>query len=136
MVGYDTFGGRSETSDPNGNVTSFTFNSVGQVTQILDPVKQKTTFTYDSSGNLIQVTDALGNDTVHMFTAQDGPSGCNFYETRTQTYQGTGSARQLLKQVDTSYAHAFVSVDDSLTGLNLGNVGRAGFRPLYIRAAR
>src|SRR5437016_4302583 len=68
------------------------------------------------------VTDALGNDTVHTFTAQDGPSGCNFYETRTQNYQGTGSARQLLKQVDTSYTGTAMTSDTQDFGSGLGNV--------------
>src|SRR5258708_29047917 len=47
------------------------------------------------------VTDPLGNDAVHTFTDLDGV--CAFYETRTQIYQGTGTARQLLKQVETGY---------------------------------
>src|SRR5205807_5288197 len=68
------------------------------------------------------VIDALGNDTVHTCTAQDGPSGCNFYETRTQIYQSTGSARQLLKQVDNSYTGTAMTSDTQDFGSGLGNV--------------
>jgi len=68
------------------------------------------------------VTDALGNDTVHTFAAQDGSSGCNFYETRTQSYQGTGSTRQLLKQVDTSYTGTAIASDTQDFGSSFGNV--------------
>jgi hypothetical protein len=52
------------------------------------------------------VLDPLGNDTVHVFTALDGVGvgACGFFETRTQSYQGTGGSRQLLKQVDTNYS--------------------------------
>src|SRR5258708_29549952 len=47
------------------------------------------------------VTDPLGKYSVHTFTDVDGV--CAFYETRTQIYQGTGTARQMLKQVETAY---------------------------------
>src|SRR5579863_8511594 len=45
------------------------------------------------------VTDPLGNDTVHVFTNLLG----GFYETRTQTYQGSYTSGALLQQVDTAY---------------------------------
>ncbi|HEV3316973.1 MAG TPA: hypothetical protein VG488_08400, partial [Candidatus Angelobacter sp.] len=74
-----------------------------------------------SNGVLVNtVTDALNNDTVHIFTALN--SGCDgFYETRMQSYQGTGSSRQLLKQVDTSYASQTLGVSAGV-GSALGNV--------------
>jgi RHS repeat-associated protein len=50
------------------------------------------------------VTDPLNNDTVHIFTTLDGSSGCQFYETSTQSYQGLQSSGSLLKQVDTTYS--------------------------------
>jgi RHS repeat-associated protein len=81
------------------------------------------TWTYNwgapSSGTLInQVTDPLSNDTIHTFTDQ---GGCAYYETRTQSYQGTGSSRQLQKQVDTTYASTPFSVFTSV-GTAVGNV--------------
>jgi YD repeat-containing protein len=66
------------------------------------------------------VTDSLGNDTVHNFTALDGATGCSFYETNTQYYQGTGISRQLLKQVDTMYS--FGSFTTSTDDGHVGNV--------------
>ena len=69
------------------------------------------------------VTDPLSNDTVHVFTALDGTSAgdCGFYETRTQSYQGTGGSRQLLKQVDTTYSTAFYGIEVSV-GSGMGSV--------------
>jgi RHS repeat-associated protein len=52
------------------------------------------------------VTDPLGNDSVHTFS-QVGPiigTSCPAYETTTQSFQGSGGTRQLLKQVDTTYS--------------------------------
>jgi RHS repeat-associated protein len=72
-------------------------------------------------GTLInQVTDPLGNDRVHTFTALT--AGCEgFYETRTQAYQGSGSARQLLQQVDTSFTSQSLGVSAGV-GSAIGNV--------------
>jgi YD repeat-containing protein len=74
------------------------------------------TWTYNwgtpSSGILVNtVTDPLNNDTIHTFAALDSNGICGFYETRTQDYQGTwGGSRQLLKQVDTTYASSMFTV--------------------------
>ena len=69
------------------------------------------------------VTDPLINDTVHIFTALDGNSAgsCGFFETQTQSYQGTGGSRQLLKQVDTTYSKAFFNIETTV-GSGMGNV--------------
>jgi RHS repeat-associated protein len=70
------------------------------------------------------VTDPLGNDTVHVFKAQIPSAGanCNFYETTTQIYQGAQSSGKLLKQVDTQYSSASLSIDDTAFGAGVGNV--------------
>ena len=77
-----------------------------------------------SSGTLVNtVTDSLSNDAVHIFTAlnSEGSQGCGFYETRMQEYQGTGSSRQLLRQVDTAYSSLLFSVLTSALSA-VGNV--------------
>src|SRR5437879_3958648 len=84
-----------------------------------------TTGEHPRLGTLINVaTDPMNNDTGHTFTALDNEGsggGCGFYETRTQSYQGTGGSRQLLKQVDTTYASTPFSVDTSVLAA-MGNV--------------
>ena len=47
------------------------------------------------------VTDPLGNDTVHTYT---NLSGCSFYETQTQTYNGSQTAGDLIQTVTTEYS--------------------------------
>src|SRR5579864_5282526 len=78
-----------------------------------------------SNGTLVNtVTDALSNDSVHTFTAlsnEGSGNGCFFYETRTQDYQGTGTGRQLLKQVDTTYSSMLFTVATSAISA-VGNV--------------
>ncbi len=58
-----------------------------------------------------KVTDPLGNDTVHVFTALDGSSGCSLYETTTVEYQGSSSANQPLGRVDTTFSSAWIVAD-------------------------
>jgi RHS repeat-associated protein len=95
---------------------------------VTDNNGHSSTWTYNwgtpSSGSLVNSgTDPMSNDTVYTFTALDPNGGgrCGFYETRTQSYQGTGSSRQLLKQVDTTYSSMMFTVATS-QGSVLGNV--------------
>jgi RHS repeat-associated protein len=57
------------------------------------------------------VTDPAGNDTVHTFSSIC--TGAQYYETETQTYQGTGSNRTLLKTDSTAYSCAGLEPYDS-----------------------
>ncbi|HEV3038047.1 MAG TPA: RHS repeat-associated core domain-containing protein [Candidatus Angelobacter sp.] len=76
-----------------------------------------------SNGTLANtVTDALGHDTVRVFTALDGANGCRFYETSTLAYQGSGSGRTLLQQVDTTYTAGTVFADAVGADGGFGNV--------------
>lgn len=56
------------------------------------------TWTYTNFG---RVTDPDLNDTVHTFTAFNGP--CSLFETKTQYFQGSWSSGRLLKTLDTQY---------------------------------
>ena len=67
------------------------------------------------------VTDPLNNDTVHIFTALDGTAGTAASMKPNQSYQGTGSSRHLLKQVDTTYSPAFYALE-TVWGGGLGDV--------------
>jgi RHS repeat-associated protein len=140
---YDSYGELTTVGLPTGGSISYTWTEIGMRnctaadrTAVSRAVATRTindnngnSFTWhyswgaaQSDGTLTNLTnDSLGNDTVHVFTAQDGTSGCGFYETRTQHYQGLRSSGQLLQQVATGYASAILPVD-SLSGSGLSNV--------------
>jgi YD repeat-containing protein len=132
---YDGYGEVTNVGLPLGGSISYTWTEVGfpncspgSNTLVSRAVASRTV--NDDNGNSFQwsyqwgvppntpigatitntVTDPLNNDTVHVFTALTGQ--CDYYETRTQTYQGTGSSRQLLQQVDTTYSFAQLGADD------------------------
>ncbi|HXB21392.1 MAG TPA: hypothetical protein VNV88_08425, partial [Candidatus Solibacter sp.] len=130
---YDSYGNATSIGLPTGGSISYTWTEVSlrnctanDITGVSRAVASRTvndnqgnssTWLYNwgaalSDGSMTNVvTDPLGNDTVHVFRAQDGTDGCGFYETRTQHYQGSSSTGRLLQQVDTVYASAMLPSD-------------------------
>src|SRR6266853_1240405 len=121
---YDGYGEVTNVTLPTGGSISYTWTTIshqnscsGLWTNWSRAVATRTlndglghsftwTYTWGTTTNGVTsnlVTDPLGNDSAHVFTALDGTSGCAFYETSTQYYQGAKAAGHLLKQVDTTY---------------------------------
>ena len=68
----DTFGIPTHVVDFNGNVTTYTLDSHGNITQRTDPDGQSENYTYNSAGQVLTDTDPLGQDyVVHL--QQPGP---------------------------------------------------------------
>jgi RHS repeat-associated protein len=89
-------------TDNQGNSHTWTYQWLVQQS---NPTSANGTFTNVE-------TDPLGNDTVHVYT--DFVTSCDFHETSTQIYQGSRTAGQLLKRVDTGYLT--YTVGDLTTG--------------------
>jgi RHS repeat-associated protein len=76
-TGYDTFGDKAETEDPNGNVTTYSYDADGrQVSQTLppytppggsSPITAVDTTAYDGDGNVTSTTDGLSNTTTYGY---------------------------------------------------------------------
>jgi RHS repeat-associated protein len=91
MVGYDTFGDQTQTSDAGGNVTTYAYDQDGQQVSQTNPsytppgsstpVNGTTTMTYNSLGEQTSQTDPLGNTATYGYdqlgdqTSQTGPGG-------------------------------------------------------------
>jgi RHS repeat-associated protein len=102
MTGYDTYGDEAETSDPDGNVTTYAYNQDGQ--QVSEtgpsytppgssaPVNGTTTTAYNSLGEDTSETDPLGSTTTYGYdqlgdqTSEVDPGG----GTTTYTYDTAG----------------------------------------------
>lgn len=65
---YDGLGSLLNIIDPMGNVTAMTYNSAGQVATRMDPLGNTTHFGY-SSGDLTSITDPLGRTTNRFVDA-------------------------------------------------------------------
>jgi len=64
---YDRQGNLISVTDPNGNVTSYVFDDLGQMVQQTSPVTGVTTYIYDAAGNVLSITDANGVTTVRTY---------------------------------------------------------------------
>ncbi len=58
-------------TDPRGNVTTFTYDGLGNTTQISNPDTLTTTYKFDSAGNLTKQTDARAVVTNYTYDALD-----------------------------------------------------------------
>src|ERR1019366_3722188 len=97
-TGYNTFGDKTGSQDPDGNTTTYTYDADGQLTSGTDPsytppgsaaVTPLTTYQYDPNGQLIKQTDPLGHATSTAYdqlgdktsvTTPDGKSSSYVYD--------------------------------------------------------
>ena len=87
---YDGSGNLLSTEDPLGNITTFTYDSKGQLETETDAAQQVTTYSYDAFGSQTQVIDALGHETTSTYDA----SGNLRTQTTTRTL-GDGTTENL-----------------------------------------
>lgn len=57
----------TQKTDPQGNVTSYTYDSNGNMLTKTDPDGSITTYTYDAKSNLTSITDTLGQTTTYTY---------------------------------------------------------------------
>jgi len=58
-----------EKTDPDGNKTTYTYDSNRNLLTETDPLGHVTTYTYDSNRNITSVTDALGKTTSYTYNS-------------------------------------------------------------------
>jgi RHS repeat-associated protein len=64
---YDSSGNNTQVVEDGATIAQRTFNGAGQVLTSTDGRGKTTTYTYDSNGNLASVTDPLGNKTTYGY---------------------------------------------------------------------
>ncbi|MCU1348637.1 MAG: repeat protein, partial [Acidobacteria bacterium] len=64
---YDVQGNLVSVTDPNGNVTSYSYDDFHRMQQQVSPVTGMTTYAYDAAGNLTSTTDANGAATARTY---------------------------------------------------------------------
>jgi RHS repeat-associated protein len=88
---YDNMGELTQVTDPNGNTTSIAYTPVGLVASITDAQGNTTAFTYDLRGNRLTSTNALNQTTTYTYdvmnrltlvTAPDGSTTQFAYDYR------------------------------------------------------
>ena len=122
LYGYDANGYRTHVADPQGNVTQFAYNSVGQTTQRQDALNRVTNYTldgwgrvsgvaypttgnaslgfgYNAAGQLMQASDGTGVRTYQYNTLGQRTSMTDPRGNTSATYDNLGN---LLTQTDVS----------------------------------
>ena len=66
---YDTRDNLSTVTDPDGLVTTYTYNGLNNLTQLQSPDTGTTNYLYDAAGNRISQTDARGVTTGYQYDA-------------------------------------------------------------------
>ncbi|MGH9509423.1 MAG: DUF6531 domain-containing protein, partial [Terriglobales bacterium] len=64
---YDTLGQLTRVTDPRGNATNITYTTAGLISTVTDADNKVTTFEYDARGNRTAVVDALSNRTTFTY---------------------------------------------------------------------
>ncbi|HEV7242491.1 MAG TPA: DUF6531 domain-containing protein, partial [Thermoanaerobaculia bacterium] len=64
---YDVQSNLTSVTDPNGNVTTYSFDDFGRMQKQVSAVTGTTTYTYDAAGNLTNSTDANGTITDRTY---------------------------------------------------------------------
>jgi len=60
QIEYDAQGQIKKTTDPEGNVSLFSFDRAGNMASYTDPLSHTSRFEADADGNLVKLNDALG----------------------------------------------------------------------------
>jgi RHS repeat-associated protein len=66
---YDADSNLAAVTDPNGNVTTCTYDDLGNLLRQQSPVTGLTTYTYDEAGQVLTTTDANGAVTTRTYDA-------------------------------------------------------------------
>jgi RHS repeat-associated protein len=88
-----------EVRDPKGNITTYQYDSSGNLISKTEPGEITTTYIYDSKGNTLSQVDTLGNVTIYTYNefgqilSVTDPDG----NTTTYTYNENGN---LLEEID------------------------------------
>ncbi len=65
--GYNGYGNRISTKDPNGHTTNYAYDELSRLIQVTKPGSIVTGYRYDSHDNLTSVTDGNGNRTDYIY---------------------------------------------------------------------
>lgn len=66
---YDGNGNRTSTTLPDGSTTTSTYDANGDMTATTDAMGQTTSYTYNSFGQVLSITDSQGNSTGYTYDA-------------------------------------------------------------------
>jgi len=123
-------------TDGNGNVTTYRYDAMGNLTQVTPAAPLgATTYTYDTAGRVTSVTDGKGQKTQYVYDAADRVTKTTFAggATLTNDYDSDGN---LTVSVDSAGGSSYFEYDalDRQVWMSQPNFGGNGFGSDYDKA--
>jgi RHS repeat-associated protein len=129
---YDSIGNLLQSTDPNGNTTTYSYDLAKRVTSITDSLGNVTRFAYDSTGNRTNVVNAAGNVTSYGYDdygkliSVTDPLG----NTTTYTYDNEGNRLTTTDPEGNVTANAYDAAGRLISATDaMGNITRYDYTP-------
>jgi RHS repeat-associated protein len=122
---YDAVGNKLSDTDPSGRTTTYTYDAVNRQITSTTPLSHTTTIAYDNVGNKTSVIDPLGHVTIYAYDAADrlatttiDPGGGHLNITNTTAYDNAGrvSSKTDPSNHTTSYTYDSAGRTTSVAG--------------------
>lgn len=106
-----------QATDELGRVTTFTYDTSGNLLSITNALNQTTNFTYDSNGQLTQVTDALGHSQLSEYDVRGNVTAVidALGNRTTMTYDIVGRLTSVTDPLGRSISFTYDNADRLLT---------------------
>jgi RHS repeat-associated protein len=119
---YDTVGNRTAVTDANNHTTSYAYDGQNRLQSVTAPGGAATTYAYDAAGNLLSSTDPNNHVTSYAYDAADRLTSKTLPLNRAWTYSHD-AAGNLTKTVDAN-GNATQTGGDGTTTQTWDRVGR------------
>jgi RHS repeat-associated protein len=126
---YDLAGRTTSLTDPDDNITTWTYTQANEVATEVNPLGFSTTYSYDLDGNVTSVIDPNSHQITYAYNADNeetgetwvNPSGSPF-NLVTITYDADGDVTKL-QDANTNYQYTYNADDEVSTFADNGTTG-------------
>jgi YD repeat-containing protein len=115
LDGTNRQGAVEAASDPDGDQTTFLYDSQGLLTTVVDPLGRATAFAYDAAGRVQTITDFAGRQVVYSYDAND-----NLVSVRSPVVTGTPNGNDFPNGRLTQYTYSSGFADPRLNNNLIG----------------
>ncbi len=112
MFGYDSVGNRTSVTDPDNHTTSYGYDKANELTTVTAPGPATTSYGYDNNGNRTSILDADGNTTNMSYDAANRlASVSTALGTNRYTYDGDGNRTSITDAVGATTTETYDAVN-------------------------
>ena len=128
--GYDIAGRMTSLTDPDSNITTWTYTHANEVATEVNPLGHPTTYSYDLNGKVTSVIDPNAHQITYSYDADNEetgetwvhPGGGSALNIVTVSYDADGDIAQI-KDANTNYQYTYNADDEVSTFADNGTTG-------------